>query len=344
MKYWIDKDSESNNVICISNTAILIASCDKEHQQIIAQQLDDKVEPSDIFGADDIQSVPLIQVQTIISRSTDTEIDVGYKAKKDLEEVSLDFGTSEAKQEALKVFGIILPDNLEKKIYQQSRQVAAIAPLLTLLSMSLISYLFINKFRWPVIIIGGIAIIASLYMTYSRLSNPPEITRWALKGKYTRKAIGKIKTGFSYLVAAAVVLGIWAKFPDSYGEKSLYVQMQNDDLKASDVKKYVDRGADINYLDEDGETPLAVAIGWGENDLAIAIIEAGAELNSPDSEGHTPLSIAIYNGAEETLIRSLLKHGADSQIKIDGQTLAQYSLEAGEDNIALLLNQQKTTL
>lgn len=333
MEYWVDKESENNNVIVVNDSSIFIGSCDKESFDKVCQQLADKKSPIEILGTDDLTIIPYSQIQNIVSRSTDKDIDINYKAKKDIEDKTLYFSGLDEKKDFMSGIDKFMPEHLEKNESEQSAVIAAISPLVSLILCLSSTYLFFDKFRWPAIIIGSIWAIASILMLLSRLKEPPTITRWSISGRYFRKIWSGIKTGFSYFFLALIIVGVYGKFPDSYGEKSIYEQIYNESLDASEIKLLIDRGADINYKDKDGSNSLSIALNWGEDDLAIALIESGADLSANNGE-ESPLEYAIYNDSNINVIESMLDKGASLEFDIEGVTPLEYSKQ--HENIELM--------
>ncbi len=332
MKYWLDKESESNNVIAINESSIFIGSCDKESYEKVDQQLGDKKSPIEILGSDNLLVIPYSQIQNIVSRNTDKDIEIKYKAKKDIEDKTLYFyGLNDAK-EFMSSIENHMPEHLEKSVSKQSALIAAISPLISLTLSLSFTYLFFDKFRWPAIIVGTIWAIASIYMLSTRIKEPPTITRWSSSGRYFRKIWSGIKTGFSYTILVVIIAGIYEKIPDSYGKKSIYEQINHESLDASEIKLLIDRGADINYTDKDGSSSLSIALNWGKDDLAIALIEAGSDLSAKDGED-SPLEYAIYNGSNIDVIEAMLNKGASLEFDIEGITPLEYLKE--NENIEL---------
>jgi len=75
-------------------------------------------------------------------------------------------------------------------------------------------------------------------------------------------------------------------------------------------------GADVNYKNRDGETPLAFAAAWNQLDAAKLLLSLGANPNIPDKIGGTALMLAVQHGSKD-LVDLLLQHGADVNA-IDG--------------------------
>lgn len=72
-------------------------------------------------------------------------------------------------------------------------------------------------------------------------------------------------------------------------------------------------GAKVNVSNDDGETPLILAIDYYtkliDSSLVTLLITQGADVNAISDQGYTPLSVACYNGLTE-IVRLLLTKGA----------------------------------
>lgn len=73
---------------------------------------------------------------------------------------------------------------------------------------------------------------------------------------------------------------------------------------------------DINSKGVDDCTPLHYAIGKEDNNVVKILIDKGADLNIPDKNGNTPLMSATdMFDDDDTIIKLLLENGADPNIK-----------------------------
>lgn len=73
----------------------------------------------------------------------------------------------------------------------------------------------------------------------------------------------------------------------------LYSVMNED---TEEMKSLIEKGANINFQDDDGNTPLHIAI---ENDLYISmkiLIEKGADKNIKNNDGYDSYDTAIFFG------------------------------------------------
>jgi len=79
---------------------------------------------------------------------------------------------------------------------------------------------------------------------------------------------------------------------------------------ADGVRFMAVRGADVNAIDEFGDTPLIHAAYLGATDVADVLLRHGANPNAQSRTKDNPLHSAARSGNAE-LIRRLLKAGAD---------------------------------
>jgi len=70
------------------------------------------------------------------------------------------------------------------------------------------------------------------------------------------------------------------------------------------VKQYLAKGIDLHELNQDGWNPLHSAASHGREEIAELLIAAGADVNFKDGKGRTPLDLADWE--TEDLLR---KHG-----------------------------------
>lgn len=75
-------------------------------------------------------------------------------------------------------------------------------------------------------------------------------------------------------------------------------------------------GAKINLRDNNGNTPLHIAVAASRGDLARLYLENGADANDRDRSGRTPLLMAVVAHPPAIgIVRDLLRHGADVGVR-----------------------------
>ena len=86
------------------------------------------------------------------------------------------------------------------------------------------------------------------------------------------------------------------------------------------VKILVEYGADVNFIDEFGNTPLHESVMNCTEECIVALLDCGANINiiSGSTNKATPLHYAVGNRNKE-LVELLLERGADKNIK-DGKS------------------------
>lgn len=77
--------------------------------------------------------------------------------------------------------------------------------------------------------------------------------------------------------------------------------------QANVVHYLVESGADVNLADKRGETPLMLAIAWGDEALPLVsyLIDHGANLNAKDKYGTTAFDCAKSDPPKPDLIKAL---------------------------------------
>jgi len=75
----------------------------------------------------------------------------------------------------------------------------------------------------------------------------------------------------------------------------------------------MDAGADINALDEHGQTALMNVVYWGNLDIAKLLIGRGAQLDHTAKYGLTALFLAVI-GNRPQFVQLLVNAGADRDI------------------------------
>jgi hypothetical protein len=71
-------------------------------------------------------------------------------------------------------------------------------------------------------------------------------------------------------------------------------------------------GADINFPDKTGQTPLCLAASMGQLSVVRVLLKLGADIEQKSNEGVTPLMVASGSKHQE-IVKWLIKAGADTQ-------------------------------
>lgn len=120
--------------------------------------------------------------------------------------------------------------------------------------------------------------------------------------------------------------------------RSALMWANNEDV----IQELIKRGATINDSDNDGFTPLILAIENERNSAALQLIKQGAQVNHTTKSGLTPLMIAAKEFNCE-MVAALMENGADINAKNDDEKTAlmltkdKKSDKEGFEEMALLL-------
>lgn len=86
-----------------------------------------------------------------------------------------------------------------------------------------------------------------------------------------------------------------------------------DDNRLEIIDLMIQRGVNVNFCSQSGDTPLHQAAYYGDTDIASLLIQHDADIDITNSSGETPLIIAAQRG-HTTTVNLLIQHGADLDI------------------------------
>ncbi len=82
---------------------------------------------------------------------------------------------------------------------------------------------------------------------------------------------------------------------------------------AQSLGMYLDNGLDADMMNQDGNTLLMLAAYGGSVEVVDVLIERGADVNRLNDRNQSPLAGAIFK-KEDAIIERLLQAGADPQL------------------------------
>lgn len=82
---------------------------------------------------------------------------------------------------------------------------------------------------------------------------------------------------------------------------------------ASGVLPYLDAGAPASMQDASGNSLLMLAAYHGHAELTAALAQRGADVDAVNDRGQTPLAGAVFKG-DEAVVRALVEAGADPDL------------------------------
>lgn len=81
------------------------------------------------------------------------------------------------------------------------------------------------------------------------------------------------------------------------------------------ARRLVRKGADVNYVDSAGETPLHGAAAWGRANMVHLLLSAGANCNIQALNTNNMIPLHWAARANLETVKVLLKAGADRNLK-----------------------------
>lgn len=105
------------------------------------------------------------------------------------------------------------------------------------------------------------------------------------------------------------------------------------------VEQMLANGADPNYLNDLGGTPLTWAVAWDREEVVECLLRNGAEVELPARPARSALMHAASRG-NEAMVSLLMAHGADPfRRDKDGQLPVDLAKETGRPDCAFLIEQ-----
>jgi ankyrin repeat protein len=118
-------------------------------------------------------------------------------------------------------------------------------------------------------------------------------------------------------------------------DESIFLAVSINDL--SRVRRLLERGANVDVVDNSGWTPLHVAAHHGHRDIVALLLRSGANVDAVDNNGWTPLHHAAHDGHRD-IVALLLEGGANVNAATNnGRTPLHVAAHDGHRDIVALL-------
>ena len=117
---------------------------------------------------------------------------------------------------------------------------------------------------------------------------------------------------------------------DERGRTPLHYAAEQDHLTFSlfFTALFTAMGADLDWKDDSGQTPLGIAAGRGNINAARVIAAAGANIHAPRAAGESPAMTALRPGNDE-LLEAILTSASLNSIDNDGNTILHLASNQG---------------
>jgi len=132
-------------------------------------------------------------------------------------------------------------------------------------------------------------------------------------------------------------LGEISAHPDTFTDGELLNRAAEIGRKDA-IKVLIERGADVDARDSDGDTALMKAAVTGRDEIVVLLLANGADINARDPYGWTPLTILAGTDPKAKTVNLLLDHKADiNATDNQGLTPLMVASWVGNDEVIALL-------
>lgn len=102
----------------------------------------------------------------------------------------------------------------------------------------------------------------------------------------------------------------------------------------------IERGADVNRVDWNGNTPLINAAYFGHLDVVKVLLKKGARIDAVSKSGHSALMAAVFHGKDALAAYLLLQGANPALVTPGGDTAASIAGRAGRSSMSALIAQR----
>ncbi|MCI5056487.1 MAG: ankyrin repeat domain-containing protein [Flavobacteriales bacterium] len=168
-------------------------------------------------------------------------------------------------------------------------------------------------------------------------NEPVSKNRFKLKNKVVKKSSFEISSGALEVIRE---FGLCERIDEKEGLENFYKACEIGPVRL--VNAYLDLGMDIEYRYDDSEkTPLTQAVEGDQVKVITFLIEKGADINNKDGDGDTPLMTAL-NWDNFKSFKKLIELGADvNATDEDGYSILEKAEEEGKTEYIKLLKKNK---
>ena len=121
--------------------------------------------------------------------------------------------------------------------------------------------------------------------------------------------------------------------------RHLLLAMDTEDIDIDTIRFFLERGADVDAVDNDHSTLLHKASYSGNTEVARLLFEHGANINALNKDGQTPqhLLAMVSEDLDVDTIRLFLEHGADVDVVDNNHSMLHKASYKGNVKVAQLL-------
>ena len=359
MLYWLDKNSEENNVVILSKNSILLGSCNKSSCEHIDSQLKNNTNPVKLLGKKNLSLIPYAKVKKITNRISRTNLTVHFKVDNKTIDKNILFSNLEAKTKCLSLIKKLHGGSL---LIKEQRKTVKLEPPQENLLSTLWNYTK-NWFRlckeYSSIATAGITgVVGVIYIISLLVINDNSASLYDAIQAHNLK-VNDVTT---YLEDGADI-----NFVGTDGVTPLLSALNNGEEKIAIA--LIEQGANLN-ISYFGQTALDVAVETSLNNAVLSMLSKNAasnerhslliriiqneldlktvkaaialgagNINYIDKDGLSVLANALLFEAKTDVVKYLLDNGASTKTNVNGVSPVEFVRSRGKQSLAVLLSQ-----
>lgn len=193
-----------------------------------------------------------------------------------------------------------------------------------------------RKDSWKPSVLGLNVPPSKLANTSSVFSNVNSQTDHGITALHIAAASGNVDLAESLVTSNALL-----EMADKSGKRAMHYAADAKKNAQKLVRLLLQYRAEVQPQDLDGMTPLHLAVCASDEDhtgAVLLLLQKGADPNAVTRDGLSPLYLAANSGST-SLVRSLLKYGADPNVKVnnEGYTALHAAVATGETEMVKIL-------
>ncbi len=146
-----------------------------------------------------------------------------------------------------------------------------------------------------------------------------------------------VLSGDAKSASALIDKGADINAKNNQGETVLTIVIQKGKSHKEEALALIEKGANVNVTNSQGKTPLMMAIQTESSDISLAILKKDVDVSVKNTQGETALMMAINKMSDEVVLALIAKEVNINATNNQGQSLLMMAIQKGRDKVALAL-------